>query len=753
MPISKTRVAIVGGGVGGVSAAFWLSASAALRERFEVTIYTHGWRLGGKCASGRNAAEGDRIEEHGLHLFLGFYETAFATMRAAYALTKEGGGPFRDWTDAFKPQRLVSLGFQVRNAGAAPTWSPWTVEFPRLPGEPGDPEPEWLLAVIQRVIAALRQNVWPALHRVFGTRSARRRRFSPMSSTCTSAVRSGRPRCSATSRRSISLSAILCSPRSSGCRAGSRPRSRSCCGKPASTATASTSSCRSGSPASPGSCATWCRTARPEFDRINDRDFRTWLQDHGAPADTVGPGPIQAIYDLAFAYKGGEGKDPAAAQIAAGAALRVAIKLVFGYRDAPLWRMQAGAGDVIFTPLYRLSLRSRREDRVLPPRPADPARRRRRRRHRADRQLDLKDGEYRPFRTVKGLDCWPSEPLWEQIVDGEKLAGQGLALESPWCGFKVGERTLRRGVDFDLVVLAVPPLALAPISEELAQASADWKAMLDNSSSVPTQSLQLWMKPDLTGLGWQQGSTVLTSSRSCSPLWADMTHLIARENHAADDAPSSCHYFCGTFVGPATLPTGVDPDFIREQTKLMMQQSAAWLDSEVGVLWPTVCASGTFDAASVVQSYYRVNLGGSEQYVLTLPGTVSSASTREAASSRERLPGGRLDADQHQWRLRRGRVRVRERAAEGDRRGAVAGGARVTFTAQGAFQTTVPSSTSKSIFHQKGAKRTGTVVEPAAGVPRPRSATTRWLSQVRTSSEKSPASGPAPSSRTSLQGE
>ena len=48
------RVVIVGGGCGGVAAAFWLS-SAALRSRFHVTLYTHGWRLGGKGASGRNS--------------------------------------------------------------------------------------------------------------------------------------------------------------------------------------------------------------------------------------------------------------------------------------------------------------------------------------------------------------------------------------------------------------------------------------------------------------------------------------------------------------------------------------------------------------------------------------------------------------------------------------------------------------------------------------------------------------------------
>jgi glycine/D-amino acid oxidase-like deaminating enzyme len=45
-----TRVAILGGGAGGLAAAFELTATPALREQYEVTVYTQGWRLGGKGA-------------------------------------------------------------------------------------------------------------------------------------------------------------------------------------------------------------------------------------------------------------------------------------------------------------------------------------------------------------------------------------------------------------------------------------------------------------------------------------------------------------------------------------------------------------------------------------------------------------------------------------------------------------------------------------------------------------------------------
>ena len=100
----KQKVAILGGGVGSIVAAFELTNTPELRERYDVTIHQLGWRLGGKGASGRNAAFGQRIEEHGLHIWFGFYENAFRVMREAYTeLQRPAGAPLADWRDAFKP--------------------------------------------------------------------------------------------------------------------------------------------------------------------------------------------------------------------------------------------------------------------------------------------------------------------------------------------------------------------------------------------------------------------------------------------------------------------------------------------------------------------------------------------------------------------------------------------------------------------------------------------------------------------------
>src|SRR4051812_26907910 len=74
MPNPPKKVVILGGGLAGLSTAFWLTEKEGWQAEYEIVVYQMGWRLGGKCASARNVAPGHglRIEEHGLHLFFGF---------------------------------------------------------------------------------------------------------------------------------------------------------------------------------------------------------------------------------------------------------------------------------------------------------------------------------------------------------------------------------------------------------------------------------------------------------------------------------------------------------------------------------------------------------------------------------------------------------------------------------------------------------------------------------------------------------
>ena len=79
--MTKQRIAIVGGGMAALATAFQLTQSEDLRERFEITIYQMGWRLGGKGATGRD--DKGRMVEHGLHIWFGCYENAFRVLMTA----------------------------------------------------------------------------------------------------------------------------------------------------------------------------------------------------------------------------------------------------------------------------------------------------------------------------------------------------------------------------------------------------------------------------------------------------------------------------------------------------------------------------------------------------------------------------------------------------------------------------------------------------------------------------------------------
>jgi len=178
--LAKRKIAVLGGGCGSLAAVYALTSTAGWDERFEICVYQMGWRLGGKGASGRNQNpdRGQRIEEHGLHVWGGFYHHAFGMMRGVYAeLERKHGTPLSVLFDeseldvgnapvtnnkwprwltgalisharpgrdqlrvpvaAFRPQRDVVLMEHSyddnKQAGAKSSWKPWCMQFPSNP--------------------------------------------------------------------------------------------------------------------------------------------------------------------------------------------------------------------------------------------------------------------------------------------------------------------------------------------------------------------------------------------------------------------------------------------------------------------------------------------------------------------------------------------------------------------------------------------------------------------------------------------
>ena len=131
---AKKKVAILGGGVAAVTVALQLTEDPNWRDTFEsITIYQLGWRLGGKGATGRTG-DTNRILEHGLHVWLGYYENAFQLIQTVYKDAKRlPGAPLQKWEQAFTGQNYVGVN-ELYNG----RWVPWMLELPVNNGVPGD---------------------------------------------------------------------------------------------------------------------------------------------------------------------------------------------------------------------------------------------------------------------------------------------------------------------------------------------------------------------------------------------------------------------------------------------------------------------------------------------------------------------------------------------------------------------------------------------------------------------------------------
>lgn len=580
MSEQRIKVAILGGGLGGVTAAFYLTSSPFLRRRYHVTLHQMGWRLGGKAASGRVADAGQRIEEHGLHMLMGFYENAFRMLRAAYdEWAPPPDCPLQTWTDAFTPQHVITLMEQTRH-GDRDVWEPWTVRLPERPGTPGDGTEPWGQDVLERgldVLQDLAEELHPGdgagvrgLKLLWRARGFQDRALDRML------------------ERADDLAERLSASRLQAVHArGDRLRRAA-------------RLLQLGLVVLRGYLADVVPHGDDAFSVIDHLEFRDWLRRHGADDDLVWWGPVRALYTLGFAFRGGHAGDPDSASIAAGVALKILLRIGLFYKGAPLWRMHGGMGDVVFTPLYQV-LRARGVDVAFF--------------HRVDQlhldgdliravdvgvQARVPSGDYQPLVSVKGMPCWPSAPLWDQ------LEGASGDLEDP-TGPILETRRLTLGQDFDRVVLAIPPAAAAGPCAQLAAALPAWRAMFEGVPSTCTLSVQVWARPTLPELGWTRGSTVMTAYHPPVDSWADMSHLIAHEAH--DPAPGSLHYFC------AALPDGVAVDQIADDMR-------SWLEVEGAVLFPDADwdrdALGGWDAQLV-----RVNTKPSDRYVQSFPGTIA----------------------------------------------------------------------------------------------------------------------------------
>jgi uncharacterized protein with NAD-binding domain and iron-sulfur cluster len=613
-PPGRQRVVVVGGGPAGVSAAFWLSHPRQ-QGRFDVSLYTQGWRLGGKCVSGRNAQKCDRIEEHALHLPMGCYHNAFKTIRACYDEWRRPAGYKLDtWQKAFLPLRQATL-MEEDGPGSPPSWAIWSFpQFPELPGDPGDEFGEAEVTAMER-IRSLAGRLSHRLVTYVDVPDFLANAFDESLLIARGAIESGSP--NDHQQAAEKLTAVNGLLKAQVGRPAARPPADGKGQGFSSDAHRALILANLGLAILLGCFCDILLGGEGAFERLDQLDFRQWLKRHYASDEALASAPIRALYGTTFAFPGGRSDDINKGSIAAGVTLKFMLETLVGYRNAPVWLMAAGMSEVLFTPLYDvLQQRNvpvhffhRITDLSLGGAAIDQIQ--------LSQQARTADGSaYRPYLSLRGLECWPNQPCWDQLADGDKLKQCGVNFESSACTVSVGQKTLKRGNDFDIVILALPPEVLKGVAASLAVASGAWQTALDASRSIATQSVQLWMKPNLADLGWTLGPTALAGYADPLIAYVDMSQRLPVESWSGPDAPQSTGYFCGCMTFPDNGPV----------TAPIMQQRAdaiadTWIAANIPALWPN---AGAPPGPDYVAHYVRANFDISDQYVQTPPGNVAT---------------------------------------------------------------------------------------------------------------------------------
>jgi uncharacterized protein with NAD-binding domain and iron-sulfur cluster len=215
-------------------------------------------------------------------------------------------------------------------------------------------------------------------------------------------------------------------------------------------------------------------------------------------------------------------------------------------------------------------------------------------------QVALCVSQYNPLITVNKVPCWPSQPRWEQIVNGDSLRKSGVDLEAEYKPSGARSFTLRKGTDadFDIVVLGISVAALSGICDELYRDDKNFANMIDNSRTTMTQAFQIWMSKDLkTDLLWPFSQDFIMSTY-VEPLdtYADMSHLTKAENWAPNSNLRSIQYFCGVLEDERTTPKE-DQKTANARIRL---NAINYLQNDAGRIWPGVLKRGNFDWGALV---------------------------------------------------------------------------------------------------------------------------------------------------------
>ncbi len=646
---NTVRVAVLGGGPGGLSTAYHLSRHNVgadghplppAQRPLEISVYQLGWRLGGKGASGRNPAIGGRIEEHGIHLFGGFYPNTWNMVIDCYRTL---------WPDDWREQM-------------AHQFMPCSDQVLTWPSDPTDPQSRWHRVV--SLMPSTTEHPWDG-----GIDEARLFDGDTLATLISKALdqladffrRSGSmpeddpspdETVASILRESDAELVALRADDGDGIRDDhndgffARFRNlRRFVGDDAARETYG-HMLEMLRISFKGSISD--RLTSRGIDSVDGETFLEWFRRHGMDEETLASPVVLAPANICFQFHDGDTERPC---------MSATAYLTFLFRSllspgAFAYFFRLGTGETVLLPLYdvlrqrgvRFELFTRVVD-VIP----DGGRVVR---VELERQAIPKAGsaDYDPRVPIDrnrpppvpeapslGYYTWPTETPYDALIDGDVLRRDGVNLESSFGRPEPVRRdTLLVGQDFDHVVLAVPvpahpytcPSLIADRGRD-ARTGLTWREMVEGLASTPTQACQLWFDESTNDLGlWEE--SIPPGERFAGPSWVDplngwtdFSDLLGEERWGPG-GPRGLLYFCGPLAQRAIEID--NPAFADEEWRKVRSQVGELVDGLGGLLTgaePTVAdhlwrrAPG---ADPWVAQYIRANVQPSERYILAAAG-------------------------------------------------------------------------------------------------------------------------------------
>lgn len=600
---NEGRLIVLGGGIASLTAAFYASEPGH-EQVFPggIHVYEKTEMLGGKGASRRidTKAVTRRIEEHGLHVWLGSYDNAFSLLAKCHAYleseskkgNKRWSNSLRDIADGFRACSRIGL---MDHDGAS--WLPWVADFPedsscrpwdeRATGEkltsPSDLAMRalrlaeaFLYSLGGRSVAGVKpKSVFLDIEDVpipiqlprAAWLSSTFDRFLSSPETATAGAEALTGVLKVLARASTELRNRLDEPvrRHSSLRRGWQL---------VDLLLAAVRGLLSDGVVSMG-----------DFSLIDDFDLRAWLVFHGASEESVSCGLLKVLaYDLPFAYAEGDARKP---RISAAVGIYGLFRVLLTYRGAIMWKLNAGMGEVVFAPIYE-ALVKRGVSFYFG--------------HEAQ-QIHLEDDGQRKRAARISFKPGPSFAAKAPLENVDVRTGP-LAGELPYWTATPGEGPAPKDIVLgrhDMVVYGLP---VGTIQSLMPDAPERWLACAQTVQTVATGCIQVWLNAPIQHYApWASPDITVGAYSEPFDTWSDM-HMLAGESSApGQPAIQSVAYFCNVF-----------PD--NSDAAALEREADSFLGAGIAAMWPA------YRKEMKIDWFLKLNDDASSRYTLSLPGTL-----------------------------------------------------------------------------------------------------------------------------------